>query len=377
MRAFSTIRLPEPRLELSEPGLYRIAAMVEGEEVFFESSLPLSPGAESLACAFLLPAMSRGARLEIEGAVGARFLSNLDSVRRRARQWWPELSAGDVVAPVRDDTPLSSDAGVFYTGGADSAYALQQLHTRLKYAVFTEGFDVPLEDTERLIRARQWLSQTVRACGVAFAVVRTNLRRHPLFRSLSWEITHGAALAAVAHSLGSVVGRMYIAASDVQPPWGSTPELDAAWSSESMEIENYSAELSRLDRVASIARWEPLRGRLRVCWQNKSSDLNCGYCEKCVRTRLQLRASGAPDELDSFPVGPPLWAAIRRLDPVQHELHGQWREIGRRLKEARLRREVERVLSGANPPKWRRGAQGATRFVRRAAKWAMRRAAIF
>ena len=154
MRAFSTILVPEPRLELSAPGLYRIVTTVEGEEVFFESSLPLSPGAESFVCAFLLPAMARGARLEVESPLGERFLSNLDFVRRRARQWWPELSGGDVAAPVRDDEPLTSDAGVFYTGGADSAYALQQLHPRLKYAVFTEGFDIPLEDSERLIRAQ-------------------------------------------------------------------------------------------------------------------------------------------------------------------------------------------------------------------------------
>jgi hypothetical protein len=377
MRAFSTILVPEPRLELSAPGLYRVAATIEGEEVFFESSLPLSAGAESFACAFLLPGMARGARLEVESPLGERFLSNLDFLRRRARQWWPALSAGDVAAPVRDDEPLSSDAGVFYTGGADSAYALKQLQAQLKYAVFTEGFDIPLEDTERLIRAREWLSHTVRACGVAFAVVRTNLRRHTLFRNISWEITHGAALAAVAHSLAAVVGKMYIAARDVEPPWGSTPEAYAAWSSESMQVENYSAELSRLERVAAIARWEPLRGRLRVCWDNKSSDLNCGYCEKCVRTRLQLHASGAPDGLDSFPPGRALRAAIRRLDPVRPELHGQWREIAGRLEDARLRREVDRVLSGANPPTWRRGAQGAARFARRAAKWAMRRAATF
>jgi len=378
MRAFSTIRIPEPRLELSAPGLYRVAATIEGQEVFFESSLPLSPGTESLACAFLLPAMARGARLEVEGPLGATFLSNLDFVRRRARQWWPQLSAGEVDAPVReDDGPASGDAGVFYTGGADSSYALKKLHPTLKYAVFTEGFDIPLEDTERLTKARDWLSHTVRACGVAFAVVRTNLRRHRVFRRLSWEVTHGAALAAVAHALAGIIGTMYLAASDVEPPWGSTPELDAAWSSDSMRIENYSGELSRLERVAAIARWEPLRGRLRVCWENKSSDLNCGYCEKCVRTRLQLHASGAPDGLGSFPRGRPLRSAIRRLDPVQTELHGQWREIAGRLEDPRLRREVERVLSGANPPRWRRGAQSATRLARGAAKWAMRRAAIF
>jgi len=99
MRAFSTILVPEPRLELSAPGLYRIATTVEGEEVFFESSLPLSPGAESFVCAFLLPAMARGARLEVESPLGERFLSNLDFVRRRARQWWPQLSAGGRTSP--------------------------------------------------------------------------------------------------------------------------------------------------------------------------------------------------------------------------------------------------------------------------------------
>jgi hypothetical protein len=205
--------------------------------------------------------------------------------------------------------------------------------------------------------------------------VRTNLRSHPLFRSLSWEITHVAALASVAHALSEVVGTMYVAASDVEPPWGSAPELDAAWSSESMRIENFSAELSRLQRVASIARWEPLRGRLRVCWENKSSDLNCGFCEKCVRTRLQLHASGAPDGLDSFPGGRPLRSAIRRLEPVQHELHGQWREIASRLSDERLRREVERVLDGRNPPAWRRAVKSARGFARRASRWAARRAA--
>jgi hypothetical protein len=245
----------------------------------------------------------------------------------------------------------------------------------VRYAVFTEGFDIRLDDAARLAAARAWLSATSRRCGVAFAIVRTNLRSHPLFRGLSWEVTHGAALASIAHALAGVVGTMYLAASDVEPPWGSAPDLDAAWSSQDMRIENFSSELSRLRRVAAIAGWEPLRGRLRVCWENRSSDLNCGVCEKCVRTRLQLHVSGAPDALDSFPAGRTLRASVRRLDLVQPELHGQWREAAERLDDPLLRRDVDRLLARTRPPAWRRGAREASRFARRAARWASRRAA--
>jgi len=370
----STILIPQPRLEKAA-GLHRVAAVVDGTEVFFESSLPLVARSESLVSAFLLPAMARGADLEVAGPLGDVFLANLAFVRSRATQWWPQLSAGRVRAATGEEAPRLPDAGVFYTGGADSSYALQQLHPRLRYAVFAEGFDIKLDDARRLAGAREWLSRTARACDVAFAIVRTNLRSHPLFRSVSWEITHGAALASIAHALAGVVGTMYLAASDVQPPWGSEPELDAAWSSESMRLENFSAELSRLQRVSAIARWEPLRGRLRVCWENKSSDLNCGICEKCVRTRLQLHASGAPDGLDSFPRGRSLRSAIRNLDFVQHEIHAQWREVAARVEEPAIRREVERLLARRKAPVWRRSVRNAGKLARRAARWASRRAA--
>jgi hypothetical protein len=254
---------------------------------------------------------------------------------------------------------------VFYTGGADSSYSLQQLHAKLRYAVFVEGFDIKLDDLDRLESARRWLSATAKACGVELVVVRTNLRSHPLFRSVSWEITHISALAAVAHALGDQVHTMYVAASDVEPPWGSAPDLDRAWSSDSVAIENHSGELSRLERVTSIAAWEPVRGRLRVCWENKSNDLNCGFCEKCVRTRAQLLAAGAPEALDSFPKGVSLASGIARLGHVQHELHGQWRDIAAHLDSRRLRRAIERMLRRPRDSAWRKGLRRVRRVVRR------------
>jgi hypothetical protein len=260
---------------------------------------------------------------------------------------------------------------VFYTGGIDSAYALQQLsarHTGLRYAVFVEGFDIPLADTMRLERAREWLRATTDACGVELIVVRTNLRQHPVFGRVSWEVTHVSALAAVAHALGGSVHTMFVAASDVRPPWGSTPDLDAAWSSAPVAISNFGSELSRLDRVAAIARWPPLRARLRVCWENNSGDLNCGYCEKCLRTRMQLHVSGARDGLDSFPRGLPLRWALRALSEVEHELRDQWADILARLTDPGLQGPVRRLVDGQKEIRWKRDVyrilRTAGRFVR-------------
>ena len=361
------IRIPEPRLE-RKGDLWRVVADVEGTEVFFESTMPLSPRPEVLVCPFLLSAMARRANLEVDAPLTPEFLKNLEFVRRRASEWWPELSAGEIRGPVGAARPKGPHAGVFYTGGADSTYALQQLHPRLRYAVYTEGFDIPLAQPERLRQTRRSLAETVAACGLELVVLRTNLRTHPLFKPPPWVTTHVAALAAVAHVLGDLVHTMHVAASDVPPPWGSYPDLDAAWSSESVEIRNFSAELSRLQRVEAIAKWEPVRKHLRVCWYNSSElpELNCGACEKCLRTRMQLFVSGATDGLDSFGGDVlPLRSLLGSLYEIEHEMHGQWREIVAKLSDQGMKREIERALRGERQPLWQRGARHARRLALR------------
>ncbi len=350
MTAEHPILLPEPRLEAAGPKLWRVAATVAGAELFIEAPFPLAARPESLVCAFLLPAMRRRADLEVAGSLDSTFQKNLAFIRARAMEWWPQLGAGAVHAPTGTAAPRGPHCGAFYTGGIDSSYVLQQLHPRLHAAVFVEGFDIPLADPARLEKARRWLTATTQACGLEFLVVRTNLREHPLFAGISWGIAHVAALGAVAHALGSRFHTLYVAASDVPPPWGSAPDLDAAWSSESMKIENFSAEMTRLERVRSLAQWEPLRGRLRVCWENNSSELNCGFCEKCVRTRLQLQIAGAPGGLDSFSPGIPLLGSVRHLFAIESDVHEQWREICARLDDGRLRTAILRALRRRKPP---------------------------
>jgi len=327
----------------------RIVADVAGTEVFFESNLPLFPAQEAFLCPFLAPAMKRGAGIKLPGPVDSVLLENLKIIRRQFSDWWPNLSPVEIrvkkpLWPRRNAPAAPDHSALFYTGGVDSSYSLQQLHSRLRYVIFVEGLDIPLADTARLDAARKWLSSTVRECGVEFFTVRTNLREHPVFNEITWEITFVAALAGIAHAFSPLIRRMYVSANDVPAPWGSTPELDPYWSSSLVSIDHFGAELTRLDRAISIARWQPIHGRLRVCWKNQSDQINCGYCEKCVRTRLELQAAGVTDGLASFPPGFPLLKAVQELPEIRLHLHDQWKQTLTRLEPSELRSEIERLL---------------------------------
>ena len=51
-------------------------------------------------------------------------------------------------------------------------------------------------------------------------------------------------------------------------------------------------ELSRLEKVRLISEWDAAVNNIRVCWEGDVPGENCGICEKCVRTQLELVAVG-------------------------------------------------------------------------------------
>ena len=48
----------------------------------------------------------------------------------------------------------------------------------------------------------------------------------------------------------------------------------------------------RIDKTITIAGWPLAMTNLRVCWENRRGALNCGDCEKCLRTLVGLRLAG-------------------------------------------------------------------------------------
>ena len=110
-----------------------------------------------------------------------------------------------------------------------------------------------------------------------------------------WANRHnGAALAAVGHAatLGPAflfIGGTYHVSNPV--PVGSHPAVDGLFSSQRVTVIHDGSRFSRLEKVRELSRWPTALAALRVCPDNIGDRANCGQCEKCLRTRLELLAS--------------------------------------------------------------------------------------
>lgn len=82
--------------------------------------------------------------------------------------------------------------------------------------------------------------------------------------------------------------------------WGSTPLMDPLFSGSSLRIEHDGARLSRLEKVRLLAPWPEAINSVRVCFVNRPGELNCGRCEKCIRTKVELAAVGKLDASEAF-----------------------------------------------------------------------------
>jgi hypothetical protein len=119
-----------------------------------------------------------------------------------------------------------------------------------------------------------------------------------------WEHYHGAALASVAHLLAARFCTVYVPASQTYAylgPLGSHPLLDPRWSSESVELVHDGCEASRIEKIEHVAAEPAARHWLRVCWENRGGEYNCGRCEKCLRTMVAMDALGGLNAFDRVP----------------------------------------------------------------------------
>jgi hypothetical protein len=73
---------------------------------------------------------------------------------------------------------------------------------------------------------------------------------------------------------------------------GSHPALDGLFSSQRIAIIHDGGRFSRLEKVRDLANWPAALEALRVCPARLEDGGNCGKCEKCLRTRLELLAAG-------------------------------------------------------------------------------------
>lgn len=326
---------------------------IETEKTFADD-FNCHPHAFLVGC--FVPAMHFGERrLVIEGDICPTLHEGLQSAMAILCDW----SAGSL-APLAIEAGTMSDrqypgrdrrAALFMSGGIDSLCALRLNRNRypethpaaIKDCLLVHGFDIGGVVARGMKyhvfeRARQAMAVVAEDTNVSLIPVYTNIRHLCDDRDLWLTRFFGAVLAAVAHAFDSRIGLAYIGSSYDLPnlaPCGSHPLLDPEYSSSDLRIRHRDVELSRLAKIRTIADWDVALDNLRVCLANVPDRLNCGACEKCVRTMLGLEAVGAltktaafeekqvdPELLDNFSI------TIRHREHFYQELLAPLREIG-------------------------------------------------
>ncbi|MCD4737947.1 MAG: hypothetical protein K8R89_01630 [Anaerolineae bacterium] len=296
-------------------------------DIYFEVPARFSEGLSADSHAFLiaalLPAMRNGEeRIALEAKICPELREGLLAVMSIIRGWYTPTGHPLVRLETERGARLpaphtSTRAGVFLSGGVDSLallrsnrrdYPLAHPHS-FKDGLLVHGFDIGAfeEDPESALfeQAHQTLAPVARAAGITLIPVETNIRHLDSDINFWMYEFHGAALAAVAHAFSNRLTSASIASSVpyyALHPWGSHPLVDPRYSSSDIRICHENARFSRLEKVQLIANWDVALQNLRVCAWNPPGRLNCGQCDKCLRTMIELLAVGKLAQTRAFPL---------------------------------------------------------------------------
>lgn len=314
--------------------------------------MELAAAPEAFGSALLVPALRAG-RLLRAGAACAEWTHHLPALTAAFRDLWYPDAPGAVALPQPEDRPPAAGTALCFSGGADSFHTLLAGGRRVDTLVLAIGYDVKLKERRRAAMVDRAVRMVATELGIKAVVVRTNLKRHPLLRATPWLRAFGGAIAGLGHLLRDHAGTLLTSSNGlgVTPPEvSSRPETDPLFGSARLSVVHVASRATRLEKLQLLAA-EPLAWRhLRVCWKNVGLDLNCGECEKYVRTMLALEACDALGKFSVFPRRRSLADAVDALPPLEPVTVEFFRDtLGRGLPAATaaaVRRLLDRSLPG-------------------------------
>jgi hypothetical protein len=325
------------------------------QEIYFETpdryadSLSLNSHAFLVAC--IMPALHFGERrISVEGDVCPELKEGLINVMNWMRLWWYdpskklveiEAKIGGGIAKIR--TP--ERAGFFFSGGIDSVATLRS--NRLNYplnhpgsikdGLLVCGLEVSGEtEFEHVVSLISGLAEDA---SVKLVPVFTNIRilgpdDVMEFWDDFWVKEYmGAAFSAIAHAFARRLTCVYISSDHDIPniyPFSSHPLINPNFSSFDLKIRLAAIALSRFDKSELVSTWSLAIQRLRVCNKTEYYSrelLNCGQCEKCVRTMLSLLALGVLEKASAFPYRNVTEEQIEKTGPLKANTVFFWNQL--------------------------------------------------
>jgi hypothetical protein len=255
----------------------------------------------------------------------------LDRIKARFRQLYPSISwDGSLIFEGDVDAPLEPQPRVMalYSGGLDSVHTIYRHFDERPELVM---FDWTTASTEVRADTAKMAADFGRLHQLPLTRVATNLTAFLNWDKLAFAalrkeglnwwtgIQHGLAMAAAAAPVAYAkrVGTVYIASSytdDYNAPWGSAPEIDNNIAWPGTRVVHDSFDRSRQRKIEALATDRPIpavRPLLRVCNRPLDGLLNCGTCEKCLRTMAGLLVEGEQPSAWGFAVDQE--TAVRRM----------------------------------------------------------------
>ncbi len=351
--------------------------------LFIEGNVDLVRHATPWVPALLPIAMWAGADVSVAGAVDPAVVASSRHAQALLHRWYPSLSVVDVhPAQALPEEPPAAGVGCFFSGGVDSFFSVLRHREEVTHLIFAHGFDIPIGNEDLAGRARAAAREAAESLGRPLIEIRTNLRELSNGRS-DWQTQyHGAAMAAVGHAISGHVSRILVPGSYSEKdlhPWGTHPDLDPHWSGSRVGFEHDSVDVTRAEKVRGLADHQVALDHLRVCYKNKGGAYNCGRCEKCLRTMINLSTVDALQRSRTLPRTLDL-KAVRRMRVSSEAAHffineniamleslptgTRDEELLRALKVARTIGYVRRPVRAAGRPVMRRVVRPLRRRLR-------------
>ena len=387
----------------------RVSAQVKWEdcerppqEIYFETAeefskdISCNPHAFLVAC--IIPAMRFGERrIFIDAEICPELQVGLITVMGFICNWFewykPESNTVRIEAKQQKHIFLSSKsprAGFLFSGGIDSLATLYANHHH--YTVEHPGFikdgllvyGLEVTEPNHFVLVLNSLSIVAHDSGVTLIPVYTNIRdlgpeNNDVFWKDFWiNEFMGAAFSAVAHTFSRRLSSLSINACHDIPnliPYSSHPLLNPNFSSSDLKIRHEGIHLSRFGKTTLISNWDLALQHLRVCNETEyytDKTLNCGICEKCVRTMLALVGADALNKTTAFPVNnvtPELVDEAVQLQentfPLYGELLTPLSKVGRHDLVHAVERKIAEFYHDQKKQMWRKRAEPIVEFDRK------------
>ena len=267
----------------------------------------------SFLCFALLPAMIAEEDVDLNGlSISKRLFEEINKIQDIYINWFPKLKLSKVGIKnfklITDVKPCGKRIVSLFTGGVDSFDTILQNRkmkneSRIDSLLYVFGLDIHFRDKELINQTKIYIDNVAKALSYETIYVKTNLREFTE-KVVIWDFLLAPVFSCIANLFQGYISQLFIPSTTDNEhlfPDGSHPQLDSLFSTENIKIIHYGSERKRIEKILiNISRSNIALENLRVCWLNYGGKVNCGVCEKCVRTMIGLEIAGVAGRAKTF-----------------------------------------------------------------------------